>query len=83
MMRRVVIPKHMGAFLRDIRHQRKLTQGQVADIAGLRQATVSELECNAETSKVETLCRVIAALQLNIYIADKPDPNAYRDEESW
>jgi HTH-type transcriptional regulator / antitoxin HipB len=70
-MRRIGTPNDMGIVLQDIRKVKKLTQKQVADASGLRQATISDLERNAENAQINTLFKTIAALGLDLYIADK------------
>jgi len=61
-------PKQLGAALRRFRHERKMTQAQLASRAGLRQGTVSQLENGLETVKLNTVMDLLRALDLEVVI---------------
>lgn len=77
--------KHLGNALRTVRKSRKMTQAALAERAGIRQATVSDIE-NGLTSTTKVLLKILNALgaKLELHITDigvKPfDPE--RDIES-
>ncbi len=72
--------KQLGNALRHVRKTKKMTQAQVAKRAGIRQATVSDIE-NGLTSTTEILLKILnvlgARLNMDSIDADlKPfDPN--------
>jgi HTH-type transcriptional regulator / antitoxin HipB len=68
-------PKQIGNIVRHHRHERKLTQAQLADMAGTLQRQVSLLETGSDSLRIETICNVIAALDLII----KVEPNNVAD----
>lgn len=52
----------LAANLRRLREARDLTQEQLADAAGLRQALISELEAGKRDVRLDSLQRLAAAL---------------------
>ena len=73
--------KDLGAAIRLARKTRKLRQVDVAQTASVRQALVSELENGATTAKLDTVTRVLAALDLDLSIVPRRktwfDPTEY------
>jgi HTH-type transcriptional regulator/antitoxin HipB len=61
-------PKQLGAALRRFRRERKMTQAQLASRAGLRQATVSQVENGLETVKLNTVMDLLRALDLEVVL---------------
>ena len=53
-----------GERLRELRHKRALTQTALADKAGLRQATISELERGVYSLQVETAKKLAKVLRV-------------------
>ena len=64
-------PEQIGALLGRQRYQAKLTQKELGDKAGLRQATISKLEAGSPNLRLETLCSVLAALDLELAIVPR------------
>ncbi len=71
-MRRISTPSELGRVFQDRRKKRKLTQGSVAEAIGMRQASISDFERRSASSQIETLFKIAAALDLDIYVDDKP-----------
>ncbi len=63
--------KDLGAAIRLARKSRNLRQVDVAQKASVRQALVSELENGATTAKLDTVTRVLAALDLDLSIVPR------------
>ena len=61
-------PQQVGTTLRKIRRSQNLTQMALGERAGLRQATVSNIENGDEATRLATLCDVLAALDLELVI---------------
>jgi HTH-type transcriptional regulator/antitoxin HipB len=64
-------PKQIGNLIRRARKHRGLSQGALGAKAGLRQETVSLLETGNETAKLETILKVLSALDLELRIAPR------------
>ena len=73
--------KDLGAAIRLARKTMNLRQIDVAQKASVRQALVSELENGATTAKLDTVIRVLAALDLDLSVVPRRkagfDPTAY------
>ena len=71
----------LGAAIRQARKNQDLRQVDVAQKASVRQALVSELENGATTAKLDTVIRVLAALDMDLSIVPRRkaefDPTEY------
>ena len=68
-MRKVIRSnKELGAALRMARKSKNLRQVDVARKASVRQALVSDLENGATMAKLDTVIKVLAALDLDLSI---------------
>ena len=63
--------KELGEAIRQARKNKDLRQVDVAQRASIRQALVSELENGATTAKLDTVVRVLAALDLDLSIVPR------------
>ncbi|MDF1757605.1 MAG: helix-turn-helix domain-containing protein [Legionellaceae bacterium] len=71
---------NLALFLNDKRRQLKMSQSQVADLVGLKQDTISKFENSPDNSRVDTLFRILSALNLNISLVEKK-PESHEDIE--
>ena len=62
-------PRQIGTLIRRAHKKHGWNQGELADKAGLRQATISLIETGHDAAKLDTLLRVIAALDLELKIS--------------
>ena len=73
--------KDLGAAIRLARKSRDLRQIDVAKKASVRQALVSDLENGATTARLDTVMKVLAALDLDLSIIPRRktgfDPTEY------
>ncbi|MCB1870106.1 MAG: helix-turn-helix transcriptional regulator [Gammaproteobacteria bacterium] len=71
----------LGAVIRLARKQQNLRQVDVAHKASVRQALVSDIENGATTAKLDTVMRVLAALDLDLSVIPRHtagfDPTKY------
>jgi HTH-type transcriptional regulator/antitoxin HipB len=63
--------KDLGAAIRLARKDKNWRQVDVARKASIRQALVSELETGATTARLDTVIRVLAALDLDLSIVSR------------
>jgi HTH-type transcriptional regulator/antitoxin HipB len=64
-------PLALGRALRDARRRRRLTQQQLAELAGVTQATVSNVERGVSRVSLTTLLRILAALKLELTVQSR------------
>jgi len=60
--------KALAHVLNNERKQRKLTQHDIAELIGVRQPTVSSFENGPEGTRLDTLFKLLAALDLELQV---------------
>lgn len=68
---RINSAKELSVYIQDKRALNKLSQESVADLASVRQATVSSFESKPESAKLETLFKLLSALDLELEVSPK------------
>jgi len=74
-------PKELAFLVIAKRKQLGLTQTQVADLVGLKQKSISAFENKPENTRLETLFRILAALNLDIKVTEKEA--ATKNKKVW
>lgn len=64
-------PKQIGAIIQRQRRLKNLTQLALAERIGLRQEKVSKIEAGHPGTRIETICALLSALDLEITIAPR------------
>ena len=64
-------PKQVGSILRRARKQCGLSQTQLGERAGLRQATISQVETGNPSATLETILALLAVLDLELRIVPR------------
>jgi HTH-type transcriptional regulator/antitoxin HipB len=72
--------KQIGAIIRRARRNAGLTQAELGNRVGLRQATISKLEKGEPATQLSTLLDVLTALELEVTI-DERSKGALRNIE--
>ncbi len=65
--------QELAVCLKDRRKQLQLSQTEVVDRVGLLQKTLSAFENKPDSTKLETLFRILAALNLQLQVIPKED----------
>lgn len=82
MDQRIYSVKSLGSALKRQRKAKKLSQSEVGVAFRLDQTTVSSLENGAPGTRLETLFRMLAALELEMIIRPKKN-NAPKKGDEW
>ena len=70
-------PNQLGQTLRGQRKSQQLTQKDAAKMVGLLPKTVSKLELTPETATIESLFKLLSALELELVLRTRsPDAEA-------
>ena len=69
--------------LKGYRKKTGMSQGKIGAKAGLLQKTVSTLERMPDTSKIESLFKLLSALNLEIVIQEKSNVYINKDIGEW
>ncbi|WP_351124078.1 helix-turn-helix domain-containing protein [Shewanella sp. T24-MNA-CIBAN-0130] len=88
---KVTNSKQLSAYLKDARLNMKLSQSKAASKVGIRQDTVSSFEQNPDSTKIETLFKILSALNLELDIkvrnpelgCELVDDRAIPTEQEW
>jgi len=64
-------PDDLAGYFRDQRKSRSLSQVSVAEDARVRQGTVSDFERSPDTSRLDTVFRLLDALDLELHVVPK------------
>ena len=81
---KVTSPALLAAAVRDQRKISKLTQAEAAKLVGIKQTTVSDFELRPESTKLETLFKLLSALDLELHVVKRGstlDDNKVWDRE--
>lgn len=73
-------PKLLGSALRRIRRLKKLNQTEAGRDFVLDQTTISSIESGAEGTRIETIFRLLASLELEMVIRTKDHKADSSDE---
>lgn len=78
---RITSAKLLAHEIREKRRLANMTQQDVADRIGIKQATVSAFENHPENCKIETLFNILSSLGLEITLSKRTDDAKGWDEE--
>lgn len=78
----VYSPQTLGSALKRQRKAKKLTQNNVGEAFKLDQTTISSIEQGAPGTRLETLFRLLAALELEMIIRPKKNIPS-KNEDNW
>lgn len=81
----VTSPKMLAQAIRDALKQRNLTQREIAASMGMKQSTVSEFENHPEGTRLVTLFKLLAALDLKLQVVSRRGKNNSSDgwNQEW
>ena len=81
MMWKVVTIESLGAAIREVRKNMGLTQTAAGKPVGIDQATVSKIEQGSPGTRLDTLFRLLAALDLELVLQSRQ--HSKDDEQVW
>ena len=84
-MRIVLTANQLGKVLKGYRREQKLTQTATGETVGLLQKTVSRLERDTETASIESLFKLLSALNVEMSISRKSEASTSlkRSKVEW
>jgi len=63
---------HIGGYIKELRKMRSMSQDNLAEEAGVRLATISDIEAGKSDFKMNTLVRIASALKCTLDIVFTP-----------
>ncbi len=78
-------PKELAIMAMNQRKKLKLSQSDVGKLVGVKQQTISEFEIKPESTRIETLFRILSALNLDVQLNTKSGKNSTKAQwdEQW
>ena len=78
-------PKEFALLAMSQRKKLKLSQSEVGNLVGLQQKTISAFENKPESTHLETLFRILSALNLDVSITGKDEHEKINSEwkDEW
>lgn len=73
-------PEALAHALKNARKRQGLSQSDTASQIGVKQATVSGFENHPGGSRIETLFKLLSALNLELQVSERDTPD---DENGW
>ncbi|QIX96290.1 helix-turn-helix domain-containing protein [Cedecea sp. FDAARGOS_727] len=80
---KVTSPTSLAYAVKDQRKINKLTQTKTAEMIGIKQTTVSDFENRPESTKLETLFKILSALDLELHVVKKDTNMDERTAGYW
>ena len=68
----ITSPKMLSHVIREFRYKDNVSQTDIAKLAGIKQATISAFENTPESTKIETLFKILTALELELVVQPRP-----------
>lgn len=80
---KITSPKLLAQALKNTRNSKKLTQQKTAEQIGIKQSTVSGFENQPDKARIETLFKLLSALELELHVTerDSKEPATGWDQE--
>lgn len=76
-------PKELALLVINQRKKLKLSQAKVGKLVGIKQQTISEFELRPESTKLDTLFRILSALNLDLKLESKDEEAHSNWKEEW
>lgn len=83
MIQKVISPESLGQALRSERKQKGLSQKAVGHSVGMEQHTISKIEKGNPGTELNTLFRLLAALDLELTIQPRQKLSTENKGDSW
>ena len=80
-MQKATSPKVLGQILKSTRSQKGLTQDQAGNLVGITQAMVSRIERGESNARIDTLFRLMSALELEVAV--RPIEKETGEGDNW
>lgn len=64
--------KMLAHIIREFRYEKNLSQSDLAEIAAVKQATISAFENSPDSTKLETFFKILYALELELIVQPRP-----------
>ncbi len=82
-MQKTTSPKALGQILKSTRKQKGLNQYQAGNLVGITQAMVSRIERGESNARIDTLFRLLAALEMEMIVRPREKTPNLSEGDNW
>lgn len=82
-MQKTTSPKTLGQILKSARKQKGLNQYQAGNLVGITQAMVSRIERGESHARIDTLFRLLAALDMEMIVRPREKTPNLSEGDNW
>ncbi|PLX97053.1 MAG: transcriptional regulator [Desulfuromonas sp.] len=82
-MSRATSPQILGQILKAARRGKKLNQEQAGQLVGITQAMVSRIERGEANARIDTLFRLLAALEVDMELLPRQKASGQAEGDRW
>ena len=79
----LISEQNLGYLLKDARKKRNLTQSEMGRLVGLEQAVISRIEQGRHALRVDTLFKLLSALNYEILLQPREESVRQKEGDSW
>ncbi|RPI67861.1 MAG: XRE family transcriptional regulator [Geobacteraceae bacterium] len=76
-------PKNLGQILRNARKMKGLSQSEAGKSVGIDQPTLSKIEQGVSNARIDTIFRLLAALDMEMIVRPREPASNPNEGDSW
>lgn len=80
---KITLAQQLSAVLKEYRKSRKISQTDIAKKVGIRQDTVSNFENNPDSTKLDTLFKLLSAMELELEVHPRNRETQSGQQGDW
>jgi HTH-type transcriptional regulator/antitoxin HipB len=82
-MQKATSPKVLGQILKSARNDKGLNQQEAGRLVGITQAMVSRIETGESNARIDTLFRLLAALDMEMIVKPRGMSSNLSEGDNW
>lgn len=82
-MQKATSPKVLGQILKSARNEKGLNQQEAGNIVGITQAMISRIETGESNARIDTLFRLLAALDMEMIVKPRGMSSNLGEGDNW
>lgn len=83
MRTKAINPISLGVIIKSARKKKGLTQTEAGKSVGIDQTTISKIERGESNARIDTLFRILAALDMELFVKPREKTAATSEGDIW
>ncbi|ORJ62484.1 helix-turn-helix domain-containing protein [Geothermobacter hydrogeniphilus] len=83
MKTKAVNSKSLGIILKSVRKSKGLNQTETGKLVGVDQTTISKIERGESNARIDTLFRILAALDMELIVRPREKTSDMSEGDTW